>query len=125
MNNDPIEIYIYRIQDSDGRGPWKPGFSKNWTEDRPESEYEKLIPWPYEFGPVHKKAQPCEYLGCGCLTIDQLRQWFTPNEYRTLMKYGYRATKMPVCRILAKSNIQCVFTRVVPLQTDVEFFDLY
>ena len=25
---------VYRIQDSNGRGPWKPGFSHVWVEDR-------------------------------------------------------------------------------------------
>ena len=114
---------IYRVQGMDGRGPFKPGFSKKWIEDRPD--HDNLLPWMVEFGAVHKMACTWENIGCGCLTIEQLRRWFTRTEYEKLLDYGYVAVKMQPSRILARSDIQCVFTRAVPLRHDVQPFMLY
>ena len=83
---------IYRIQDKDGRGPWKPGFSHRWVEIRPD--HNNLPAWYEEFGPLHNYISYGEHCGSGCKTIDQLRRWFTKSEYRTLLKYGYRAVRM-------------------------------
>ncbi len=118
------EVTVYRIQDKDGRGPWKPGFSHRWVEDR--EDHDNLVPWPMEFGPVHKKIFTWESAGSGCQTIEQLRRWFTKSEYETLLSHGYRAVKMEVSRILAASDIQCVFTRSnKPLNCDFEVVSLY
>jgi hypothetical protein len=114
---------IYRIQDKDGRGPWKPGFSHKWVETRPD--HDNLIPWMYEFGPVHERACTWEHIGCGCLTIEQLRRWFTESEYRKLLGYGYISVKIKPGRILASNNTQCVFARTIPLKKDIEVFSLY
>ena len=117
-------MIVYRIQDKDGRGPWKPGFSQKWIEVR--DDHDNLPPWFYEFGPVHNKAFTWESVGSACLTIDQLRRWFTESEYRTLLRHGYKAVKMEASRILGSSEIQCVFTRSNKhLSEDFETFDLY
>ena len=114
---------IYRIQDSDGRGPWRPGFSKRWVETRPD--HDNLPPWFIEFGPVHGQVIVSCACGSGCMTLDQLRRWFTASEYRTLLALGYRAVKMEAGRVLAKSDIQCFFERAKPLNEDVIGIDLY
>lgn len=116
---------MYRVQDDEGRGPWRPGFSQRWVEDRPASEFAALQPWPSEFGPVHLRAIFGMHLGCGCTSIVQLRRWFTPTEYRRLLSFGYRAVRMGVGRVLAESAIQCVFERAKPLTQDVEAVELY
>ena len=123
MTERECEVTIYRIQDKDGRGPWKPGFSKKWVEVR--EDHDNLPSWFFEFGPVHKTAFTWESVGSGCLTIDQLRRWFTESEYKTLLRHGYNAVKMGASRILASSNIQCVFTRNKPLNVDCDVFNLY
>lgn len=114
---------VYRIQDSDGRGPWKPGFSRQWVEDRPD--HDNLPPWYVEFGPIHRRALYGEEIGSGCRTLDQLRRWFTRSEYRKLIHFGYKAVKMEVGRILAESDIQCVFGRALPLKDEAIIIDLY
>lgn len=115
---------VFRVQDRAGRGPWKPGFSSRWVEDR--EDHDNLAPWPYELGdaPLRDHISGMA-MGCGCLSLEQLRRWFTPSEYRTLQKHGYRAVKMTVGRVLASSEIQCVFERVKPLREDVEPVELY
>jgi hypothetical protein len=84
-----------------------------------------LKPWPQEFGPVHHRALWGMHLGCGCMSLDQLRRWFTPTEYARLLTFGYQAVRMRVGRILAASDVQCVFERAKPLAVDVEAVELY
>jgi len=117
------EKYVLRIQDFDGRGPFKPGFSHNWVESRPDHMY--LIPWTQEFGRLDKKILPGEVMGCGCKTIEQLRRWFTKKEYDKLVQFGYHSVKMKVGRIIASSDIQLVFGRLKPLKQDFEIIELY
>jgi hypothetical protein len=115
-------VQILRIQDSEGRGPWRPGFSQAWIVDR--SDHENLMPWYVEMGRVDKFVTPGFYMGCGCLTSDQLRRWFTECEYRTLLGFGYLAVIMRG-DIIAESEIQVVFQRHIPLRKKVVKFDLY
>lgn len=115
--------YVLRVQDKEGRGPWRPGFSHTWVEDR--DDHDNLLPWTLEFGRVDLQSFYGMAIGCGCLTLEQLRRWFTPSEYQTLQRYGYHAVRMEVGRILAASEIQCVFERVKPLHCDVEPVELY
>jgi hypothetical protein len=120
-----MSVIIFRVQDESGRGPWKPGFSQRWVEDRPEEEFAKLVPWPIQFGNVLRRSIVGMALGCGCRTLEQLRRWFTQTEYATLRSFGYRAVKMEVGRILAESEIQCVFERARPLREGAEPVELY
>lgn len=116
--------FIYRVQDIYGRGPWKPGFSHRWVETRPD--HDNLPPWYVEFGRVDQQLLYGEHGGSGCRTIEQLRRWFTESEYRKLLSFGYCAVKMQVGRILAESEIQCVFGRAKPLNSEeVEIIRLY
>lgn len=117
---------VFRVQDRDGRGPWKPGFSEKWIDDsRTDAEYEALKPGPLEFGDVARQAIYGMHLGYGCESLEQLRRWFTEQEYRTLRRHGYRAVKIEVGRILASSELQCVFERSKPLRKGVKRVNLY
>lgn len=115
---------VYRIQDKDGRGPWKPGFSHNWVEDR--EDHDNLIAAHQQFGMnAINKILYGEHSGTGCLSIKQLRRWFTKSEYKKLLRYGYKAVKMEVNRTIASSNIQVLFGRAKLLKEDVEVIKLY
>lgn len=114
---------VFRVQDKDGRGPWKPGFSHQWVEDR--EDHNNLKPWFLEFGDVRRLAICGMSLGSGCRTLEQLQRWFTHSEYKTLLKLGYRAVRIKVGRILASSDIQCFFERSKPLNEDAEEIELY
>ena len=114
---------VYRIQDNDGRGPWKPGFSHKWVIDRPD--HDNLLPWYFEMGPVHEQIRPGFFWGTGCLNIHQLKRWFTKKEYKKLKRLGYMAVMFDVDRLVGKSNIQCVFERMEPLNQNIRVFKLY
>ena len=115
--------YVFRVQDAEGRGPWKPGFSHNWVEDR--DDHQNLVPWFEEFGDVRQRAIYGMAMGSGCRTVEQLRRWFTATEYAKLLTLGYNAVRMPAGIILAQSEIQCVFQRAKPLNEGCEVIDLY
>lgn len=118
-----MSIIIYRIQDRHGRGPWKPGFSDKWVEYRPDCE--NLVPWSLQFGDILSKELRGFNFGCGCGSVQQLKRWFIPKEYETLLKHGYQAVQMEVHKIIAESDIQLVFSRLKPLRWDVMPFELY
>ncbi len=115
-----MKTTLYRVQDREGRGPWKPGFSKTWTGRRPLEELAKLKDWQGEFGPLKKEISQAmrkgHHVGCACRDLDQLRLWFSLPEYLTLLSVGYSAVVMDNCTIIAESDIQCVFSRPHPLR---------
>jgi len=118
-----MERNIYRMQDSEGRGPWKPGFSTLWVEDR--DDHKNLPPFYEEFGEVGKYIPRGEFCGSGCKTKKQLKRWFTESEYNKLIIFGYRAVSLRITRVVAESDTQLVFTRPWPLTKGVEYFELY
>lgn len=110
---------IYRVQDMDGRGPWKPGFSHQWM-DKDIGDRNHILSWIEEFGlDVLKSARKDQIFGCGCTSLEQLSKWFTPTERRRLQQLGYEVVSMEPTAILASSEIQCVFVRDIPLSHDV------
>lgn len=118
-------MHVFRVQGKDGRGPWKPGFSHKWVEDR--RDMENLLPYFHEWPgfDIHAELRNDEHCGCGCLTLEQLRRWFTETEYNRLRILGYRAVRLSADRVLRKSDTQCVFTRKRALRKGATEIALY
>lgn len=114
---------VYRIQDADGRGPFKPGFSHRWTEDRPD--HDNLVPWFVDLGRMDLQMIAGMAGGTACRTLDQLRRWFTPSEYKTLQRFGYQAVQLEAGRIIGESGIQLFFERCRPLKEGAVPVELY
>jgi len=114
-------ITIYRIQDKDGRGPYKPGWSHYWQEmrclidagDKPTfmDEFPGIVQTIYNIFDKEGGA-----FGCGFRTMDQLRKWFSPSEIDKLSHFGYQIVKIRADRILAESPLQLVFWCKKPLR---------
>jgi hypothetical protein len=117
-------ITIYRMQDRSGRGPWKPGFSKMWVEDRTEEEFAalKAIQELVDYATL---SEPKGHRGCGCRTLAQLRRWFTPTEYARLLDWDYTCVQMEVDRVLFSNDVQVLFERRKPLRKDIRVVTLY
>lgn len=111
---------IFRIQDADGRGPYKPGFSAVWCDD-----YGPPPPptWMQEFPGLLRRMNEAAHYGSACRSVEQLRKWFTPSELLRLHLLGYRLVAMHADRVLAESKNQLVFMRRKPLNEDIEFID--
>jgi hypothetical protein len=112
---------VYRVQDNEGRGPWRPGFSRVWVENR--ADHMLLVPCFRQFNMNHLRKD--RHVGCGCRTMEQLRRWFTVSEYERLRGLGYQAVLMAVNKIVFESDIQCVFERKKALAVDFEPIELY
>lgn len=111
---------IFRIQDADGRGPYKPGFSGTWCDDMGPP-----VPptWMQEFPGLLRKMNDGFHYGSGCVSLAQLTKWFTPTERFRLSILGYRVVSMNVDKVLAESRNQVVFARAKPLNEEVRVFD--
>lgn len=118
-------IPVYRMQDDEGRGPFRPGFSHRWVEPRPDRD--RLRPFMEVWGPqaALERANAGFYVGCACLTIEQLRRWFTAGEYITLRGWGYRAVLLTVDELLHSDDIQSVVVRARPFSQDALTVPLY
>src|ERR1035437_5906722 len=81
---------VYRMQDGFGRGPFKPGFTKEWKGDTNLD----LPPIFVELGilPHHLSAMIPKGLfgGCAVQSISLLHKWFDRNERRRLVRFGYQ-----------------------------------
>lgn len=110
---------LYRVQDMEGRGPYRPGFSVKWSD----AEGEILLPFWQEFGwslaSIPHRFYPGEHGGCGFRTLAQCAKWFTVAERVRLAKLGYQVVAINPDRILAESERQVVFARATHLSRDV------
>ena len=104
---------VYRIQDAEGRGPYRPGFSHRWTD--PDATTANRQPIFFEFPNLDLSRISPGRSGCAFRTLDQLLRWFTPFERQKLAALGYSVVSMEADEILAESEHQLVFTRRLPL----------
>lgn len=117
-------MIIYRIQDNDGSGPFKPGETMKWL--RVFRDLRVFVPWPLEFRDITEEILDGFCVGCGCESKKVLKQWFSKAEYKTLVKMGYTAVEIVPDVIFGKSEIQCVFGTFEPLNKKVsKVFKLY
>jgi hypothetical protein len=108
-------MIIYRIQDSDGRGPFKPGFSHHWAD----IELIRNMPtWMEEFGSdlILRKGRQNEHFGTGVRTIPEISKWFSITEQKRLDLLGYKICAVRISRVLAESSNQLVFASKSPLK---------
>jgi hypothetical protein len=104
---------IHRVQDPDGRGPFKPGRSQLWCapdRDGPPSIVD-------EFGLEWQAEIPTGWhAGCGFERVEQVAAWFSAEEIRRLELLGYRLVVLRGCRVLRRSPDQVLFVREPPLR---------
>jgi hypothetical protein len=121
-----VKPSIFRVQDREGRGPWRLGLSAQWSD--PADPPELLLPWHVEFGPwilPPESERVGKFYGCGTRDLEQLRRWFSPTEYRRLLDLGFAVVRMDVDRILAESRNQLVFERARAMNKGVVELRLY
>lgn len=116
---------VYRIQDKDGRGPYKPGWSHEWQEMRCLIDGWEKPTFMDEFPGIldrinHYFDTIGGHFGCGFRTMEQLNNWFTPAEIEKLKRFGYSIVKISVNEILAESDNQLVFWCKKPLKKMAE-----
>lgn len=118
---EPLVSRVCRVQDAQGRGPWRPGFSLKWVEERAAHAF--LLPWFQEWPGLY--IPHGKHVGCGCVSEDQLRLWFTRTEYLRLLRLGFRSVHLGEAQIIAAGSTQCVFARDRALRKGAQPFYLY
>jgi len=105
---------VYRVQDFDGRGPFRPGFSHQWSDMTGPPQ---LLPWMQEFGAdlIARRGLPGEFYGCAVRSLKGVDRWFTPSEQQRLAALGFSLVSIKPDRILAESTNQLVFACRQPL----------
>lgn len=106
---------LLRLQDCEGRGPFRPGFSAVWRDEFghdlppiyvdlgiPAAALGKLIPYGH-------------WAGCACRSEDELYQWFSRRERRRLKRLGYETVSFVPDRVIAETRSQVFFAMRVPL----------
>lgn len=114
---------IYRVQDREGRGPWRPGFSEQWVIHR--RDHDNLLPSYIEMPDALSHRYPGFHVGCGCWSLNQLRRWFIPEEYDFLLNAGFHCVRFLGAVFLGSSETQCLFERRKPLAQHDGIVSLY
>ncbi len=114
---------VFRVQDSEGRGPFRPGFSSMWMDPDRDTYPPTFIE---EFGVdiFDKFGRPGEHFGSAVRTLDGLDRWFSPTERKRLRDFGYRIAVIHDARVIADSENQCVIARARPLAENVSLRNL-
>lgn len=108
---------IYRVQDVEGRGPYRPGMTAAWADPHALD----TAPWWVELGEplyvAHKRFNDPEFhYGCGFDTLEQFRRWFNVKERSALNRLGYRLVTIMPDVILVRTKTQVVFGCRSPLR---------
>jgi hypothetical protein len=108
---------VYRIQDAEGRGPFRPGFSHIWADEHFGPGVEAMPTWQEEFGTdlLDRRGLPGEWFGSAVRSIKDLSRWFSDAEQERLRGLGFRVVSIGPVRILAESKNQVVFASRLPL----------
>lgn len=114
-HGDPVRVF--RVQDANGRGPFRPGFSREWCDDDFAPGMLPLPTWMEEFGRdlIDRLGRPGEHFGSAVRTIGQISRWFSATEQNRLEKHAFNVVSLHVTRVLAESANQLVFARGMPL----------
>jgi hypothetical protein len=114
-----VSDLVCRIQDNEGRGPYRPGFSHIWSE-RQDGPDPVFIAFPSVMRIVRKQVElNGGAVGCAFRNLSQARNWFSPNEILKLALYGYALVWMEPDKILAENDEQLVFWKAAPLRNSV------
>lgn len=107
-------MIVYRFQDVDGRGPYKPGMRDRWGDaDHDFRGLRSFIEDPDIGVSVIRGRRPGR-VGCAFLSLEQARRWFTPREVMRMQRCGYELICMDAT-VLAASDQQCVIEADRPL----------
>lgn len=106
---------LWRVQDIDGRGPYRPGFSRYWSSlDGPT-----VLPWWTEIGLSLEQAiariPQNMHGGSAFASLDQLAAWFTAEERERLDAFGFVIVRFRPDKIIAETPTQVVFAQNHPL----------
>ena len=107
-------VIAYRVQHTDGRGPWRPGFSHTWIDG--DAPADRLTETVLDLLPLsHIRALPSTmHYGSACRTMADLLRWFTAIEQGRLARLGFYPVRVNADAVLAESPWQMIIGRYRP-----------
>ncbi len=112
---------ILRVQDKDGRGPYRPGFSHRWID--PENDGSTQPQGLTQISEGLKRAPKGSAIGFGFRSLEQLERWFSQSELLKLYLLGYQIVELDADGILSESKEQIFFWRREPLNVGATLWD--
>ncbi|MGH9697980.1 MAG: hypothetical protein ACRD52_00805 [Candidatus Acidiferrales bacterium] len=113
---------MYRVQAIDGRGPWRPGFSKHWIDESSDRPLQADV--LSAFGLDWRDEIPRGFAaGCACRSYDALLNWFTPIEQARLLSLGYKPVRFKADAIIRENEDQVIFAKRARLHEAVEVLE--
>jgi hypothetical protein len=114
INDRDAMTICYRVQDADGRGPWRPGFSHTWIdESAPPGRLQETI---FDLVPLDRIRHFArdQHVGSACRTLDAIGDWFTATERARLAARGYQLVRLAADLVIAESHWQMIIGRTRP-----------
>lgn len=110
-------IVLLRMQDINGRGPWKPGLSDQWVDHERRFDLPALQEdFGFDLKPMVDAAfKRGLHIGTAVRGAEIFNQWFTPTERVKLAMLGYRIVDASACEILGETQYQAVIGSAEPL----------
>lgn len=105
-------VVVFRVQASDGRGPWRPGWSETWIEG--DAPADRLMENLIDLVPVPSALPQGFVYGSACRSLDALMRWFTPLERQRLAGFGFHPVRLNADVVVAESKWQMVIGRRRP-----------
>jgi hypothetical protein len=112
-------IPVYRVQDDDGRGPWRPGLSRYWIDEASDFAARPLETAVDLLRRAGVTLAPGWHYGCACRSMEALLRWFTEVELGRLSRMGFALVRLDADRVVVESELQVVFARRRPLRVGV------
>ena len=110
-------MIVWRVQDKNGRGPYKPGLSSQWADG---DSGRICAPWWIELGlgmgDAHSALDNGMHSGCAFRSVEQARQWFSRGELRRLARLGYELVPIDADAIAYETPTQLVIQCERPLR---------
>lgn len=109
---------LYRIQDENGRGPWRPGYSHKWVSD--DRNAPDFLPPIYEELPSFKRVVTLAHsmgyhVGVAVHGWTSFSAWFLPDELERLRADGFNVVQCDNVRVFAETPNQILIGSKAPL----------
>lgn len=107
-----MSVRLYRVEDQEGRGPFRPGFSHKWRSPSGKDFPPPWIEAGISLSEFQALFRPGFQGGCACRDMQQLKQWFTFTERQRLKRLGFKIVGFEPDRVLLETPTQVVFERL-------------
>lgn len=116
---------LIRMQDAEGRGPWRPGFSSKWLDQNsavplPPSGFEEVPNLSEIVSAAHERGQHVGF----ALRKSKLSAWFNRAELHRLRRLGFFLVDCADCDVLVETQWQALVGSKRPLRALCKIADI-